>query len=182
MQEYRDAAGVDEGMDGISTRFAFKVLSRDLQPRHRGSRGRSGAPDVRAGAGDQARAVPARTSRQRYLEFIKAELAPRYAEFIGARNPEGLSGIATRIRPEPVRPLHRLCRRLDRGAGLQGSRHRPDARPRPAGPGAVQDRKAGRHRQSEGLPQRGRQVLAARAGARTTAATRPGPATRRSAK
>ena len=26
-QEYRDAAGVDEGMDGISTRFAFKVLS-----------------------------------------------------------------------------------------------------------------------------------------------------------
>src|SRR3984885_4974476 len=26
-QEYRDAAGGDEGMDGISTRFAFKVLS-----------------------------------------------------------------------------------------------------------------------------------------------------------
>ncbi len=28
MQEYRDAAGVDEGMDGISTRFAFKILSK----------------------------------------------------------------------------------------------------------------------------------------------------------
>ena len=27
VQEYRDAAGVDEGMDGISTRFAFKMLS-----------------------------------------------------------------------------------------------------------------------------------------------------------
>jgi serine protein kinase len=27
IQEYRDAAGVDEGMEGISTRFAFKVLS-----------------------------------------------------------------------------------------------------------------------------------------------------------
>ena len=27
MQEYRDHAGVDEGMDGISTRFAFKILS-----------------------------------------------------------------------------------------------------------------------------------------------------------
>ena len=27
MQEYRDAAGVDEGMEGISTRFAYKVLS-----------------------------------------------------------------------------------------------------------------------------------------------------------
>jgi serine protein kinase len=27
VQEYRDAAGVDEGMEGLSTRFAFKVLS-----------------------------------------------------------------------------------------------------------------------------------------------------------
>ena len=28
IQEYRDAAGVDEGMNGLSTRFAFKILSR----------------------------------------------------------------------------------------------------------------------------------------------------------
>ncbi|MBL4894820.1 MAG: PrkA family serine protein kinase, partial [Emcibacter sp.] len=28
MQEYKDAAGVNEGMTGISTRFAFKILSR----------------------------------------------------------------------------------------------------------------------------------------------------------
>lgn len=27
-QEYRDYAGVDEGMNGLSTRFAFKILSR----------------------------------------------------------------------------------------------------------------------------------------------------------
>ncbi|HEX5390658.1 MAG TPA: PrkA family serine protein kinase, partial [Burkholderiaceae bacterium] len=27
-QEYRDGAGVDEGMNGLSTRFAFKILSR----------------------------------------------------------------------------------------------------------------------------------------------------------
>ena len=27
LQEYRDAAGVNEGMSGISTRFAFKTLS-----------------------------------------------------------------------------------------------------------------------------------------------------------
>jgi serine protein kinase len=25
LQEYKDRAGVDEGMDGVSTRFAFKV-------------------------------------------------------------------------------------------------------------------------------------------------------------
>lgn len=28
IQEYRDAAGVDEGMTGVSTRFAFKILSQ----------------------------------------------------------------------------------------------------------------------------------------------------------
>ena len=27
-REYRDYAGVDEGMNGLSTRFAFKILSR----------------------------------------------------------------------------------------------------------------------------------------------------------
>src|SRR5699024_12323195 len=27
-QEYRDYGGVDEGMKGLSTRFAFKILSR----------------------------------------------------------------------------------------------------------------------------------------------------------
>jgi predicted Ser/Thr protein kinase len=27
-QEYRDYAGVDEGMNGISTRFAFKIISK----------------------------------------------------------------------------------------------------------------------------------------------------------
>jgi serine protein kinase len=27
LQEYKDAAGIDEGMDGVSTRFAFKVLA-----------------------------------------------------------------------------------------------------------------------------------------------------------
>lgn len=30
IQEYRDAAGVKEGMDGLSTRFAFKMLSKTL--------------------------------------------------------------------------------------------------------------------------------------------------------
>ncbi|MRT18485.1 PrkA family serine protein kinase, partial [Vitellibacter sp. q18] len=28
IQEYKDSAGVDEGMDGLSTRFAFKILSK----------------------------------------------------------------------------------------------------------------------------------------------------------
>ncbi len=82
MQEYKDAAGVDEGMDGISTRFAFKVLAATFNhdttevvadPVHlmyvlEQSIRREQLPD---------------DVEKRYREFIKADLAPRYAEFIG---------------------------------------------------------------------------------------------------
>src|SRR3712207_2644743 len=82
LQEYKDAAGVDEGMEGASTRFAFKVLAATFNhdtteiaadPVHlmyvlEQSIRREQLPD---------------DVEKRYLEFIKAELAPRYAEFIG---------------------------------------------------------------------------------------------------
>ncbi len=83
LQEYKDAAGVDEGHGRHLDALRLQGAVGDLQPRHQRSRGRSGAPDVRARAGDQARAVPARYRERADLEFIKAELAPRYAEFIG---------------------------------------------------------------------------------------------------
>jgi serine protein kinase len=82
MQEYKDAAGVDEGMDGISTRFAFKTIAATFNH------------DTNEVAADAVHLMyvleqaikreqfPAETEAQ-YLEFIKAELAPRYAEFIG---------------------------------------------------------------------------------------------------
>ena len=59
-QEYRDYAGVDEGMSGVSTRFAFKILSKVFNFDTGRSRRQSGAPDVRARAADRARAVPVR--------------------------------------------------------------------------------------------------------------------------
>ena len=82
LQEYRDAAGVDEGMSGISTRFAFKALSATFNH------------DTNEIAADPVHLmyVLERMIRQeqfpsdseaRYLEFVKGELAPRYAEFIG---------------------------------------------------------------------------------------------------
>jgi serine protein kinase len=82
MQEYRDMAGVDEGMDGISTRFAFKVLSATFNYDSQ----EVGADPVhlmyvleqairREQFGDE--------TEKQYLEFIKGVLAPRYAEFIG---------------------------------------------------------------------------------------------------
>jgi len=82
LQEYRDAAGVDEGMDGISTRFAFKTIAATFNH------------DTNEVAADPVHLMyvleqaikreqfPQETEAQ-YLEFIKAELAPRYAEFIG---------------------------------------------------------------------------------------------------
>src|ERR671921_251641 len=82
LQEYKDRAGVDEGMDGISTRFAFKVLAATFNH------------DTTEVAADpvhlmyvleqslRREQLPSETEK-RYLEFIKAELAPRYAEFIG---------------------------------------------------------------------------------------------------
>jgi serine protein kinase len=82
MQEYRDAAGVDEGMEGISTRFSFKVLSQTFNY------------DTSEVAADPVhlmyileqairREQYAADTEKKYLEFIKGELAPRYAEFIG---------------------------------------------------------------------------------------------------
>jgi serine protein kinase len=82
VQEYRDAAGVDEGMDGLSTRFAFKVLAATFN---------HDTTEVAADPVHLMYVLEMAVRREqlsdevekRYLEFIKAELAPRYAEFIG---------------------------------------------------------------------------------------------------
>jgi serine protein kinase len=83
MQEYRDTAGVDEGMNGISTRFAFKVLSETFN---------YDTEEVAADPVHLMYVLEQSIKREQfpedvnntYLEFIKAELAPKYAEFIGA--------------------------------------------------------------------------------------------------
>ena len=82
VQEYRDAAGVDEGMTGVSTRFAFKVLSETFNydndevaadPVH--------LMYVLENSIKREQFVPELEAQ--YLDFVKSELAPRYAEFIG---------------------------------------------------------------------------------------------------
>jgi serine protein kinase len=82
LQEYKDRAGVDEGMDGVSTRFAFKVLAATFNH----DTTEVGADSVHLMyVLEQAlrREQLAADTEKRYLEFIKTELAPRYAEFIG---------------------------------------------------------------------------------------------------
>ncbi|MBP2226773.1 PrkA family serine protein kinase [Azospirillum agricola] len=82
MQEYKDQAGVDEGMGGISTRFAFKVLASTF---NYDSTEISADPVHLMYVLEQAikREQFHEETEKKYIEFIKAELAPRYAEFIG---------------------------------------------------------------------------------------------------
>ena len=82
VQEYRDIAGVNEGMAGISTRFAYKVLAETFNF------------DTDEIAADPVHLMyvlersirreqfPDDTENQ-YLSLLREELAPRYAEHIG---------------------------------------------------------------------------------------------------
>ncbi len=82
VQEYRDAAGVDEGMNGLSTRFAFKVLSSTF---NFDTQEVSADPVHLMYVLEQSirREQFGEDQEKRLLGFIKGELAPRYAEFIG---------------------------------------------------------------------------------------------------
>ncbi|WP_020682232.1 PrkA family serine protein kinase [Marinobacterium rhizophilum] len=82
LQEYKDAAGVDEGMTGLSTRFAFKILSKvfNFDP-----------TEVAANPVHllyvlekeiEQQQFPTET-QERYIGFLKEFVAPKYIEFLG---------------------------------------------------------------------------------------------------
>jgi serine protein kinase len=81
-QEYRDFAGIDEGMNGISTRFAFKILSKVFNFDH---------TEVAANPVHLLYILERQIEQEqfpeevgeRYLNFIKEFLSPKYVEFIG---------------------------------------------------------------------------------------------------
>ncbi len=81
-QEYRDFAGVDEGMSGISTRFAFKILSKVFNFDH---------AEVAANPVHLLYVLEQQIEQEqfppeveeRYLSYIKEYLVPQYVEFIG---------------------------------------------------------------------------------------------------
>lgn len=80
--EYKEVAGVDEGMSGLSTRFAFKVLSKVYN-----------TPEYEISANpvhllmvleDSIKSESFGTATEdKYLRFIRSELAGKYAEFLG---------------------------------------------------------------------------------------------------
>jgi serine protein kinase len=82
MQEYKDNAGVNEGMSGLSTRFAFKILSRVFN---------FDTSEIAANPVHLLYVLEkqieqeqfAQETAEQYLRFIKEFLAPHYVEFIG---------------------------------------------------------------------------------------------------
>jgi serine protein kinase len=81
-QEYADYAGVDEGMNGLSTRFAYKILSKVFNFDN---------TEVAANPVHLLYVLEQQVEReqfppeteQKYMSYIKEYLANRYVEFIG---------------------------------------------------------------------------------------------------
>lgn len=81
-QEYRDFAGVDEGMSGISTRFAFKILSKVFNFDH---------SEIAANPVHLLYVLERQIEQEqfpqevhdKYLAFVKEHLSARYVDFIG---------------------------------------------------------------------------------------------------
>lgn len=82
IQEYHDSAGVNEGMSGLSTRFAFKILSRVFN---------FDASEIAANPVHLMYVLEKQIEQEQfpqetadtYLNFIKEYMAPKYVDFIG---------------------------------------------------------------------------------------------------
>lgn len=82
LQEYKDFAGITEGMNGISTRFAFKVLSKVFN---------FDSEEIAANPVHLLYVLEQEIIKQqfpkeveeKYLNFIKTILSAKYAEYIG---------------------------------------------------------------------------------------------------
>jgi serine protein kinase len=81
-QEYKDYAGVDEGMTGLSTRFSYKILSKVFNFDH---------TEISANPVHLFYILEQQIEQEqfpqdihdKYLRFLKEYLIPRYIEFIG---------------------------------------------------------------------------------------------------
>ena len=81
-QEYKDEAGVNEGMEGLSTRFAFKILSKVFN---------FDSSEIAANPVHMLYVLEQQIEQQqypqevheRYLRYIKEFLAPKYIESLG---------------------------------------------------------------------------------------------------
>lgn len=82
LQEYTDEAGVDEGMNGLSTRFAFKILSKvfNFDPSEVAANPVHLLYVLEREIGQLQ--FPQET-HERYMRYLKEFLSPKYIEFLG---------------------------------------------------------------------------------------------------
>lgn len=81
IEEYKDAAGTDEGMSGMSTRFGFKILSETFNLR---------PEEIQANPIDLMFVLEEALKREHlkadlydnYMDFLKSWSQPRYLEFV----------------------------------------------------------------------------------------------------
>ncbi len=161
LQEYRDFAGVDEGMTGLSTRFAYKVLSKVFNFDH---------SEIAANPVHLLYVLEQQIEREQFpaetreaLSGVRQGASRRTLHRVHRQgDPDGVPRVLLRVRSEHLRPLRHLRRPLDPGSGVSRSQHGRDSRSRGTERRAREDREAGRHRQSQGLPARDRELRAAR--------------------
>ena len=163
LQEYRDYAGVDEGMSGISTRFAFKILSKVFN---------FDTQEVAANPVHLMYVLEQQIEREQF----PAETEQKYLELHqGASWRRATpSSSARKSRPPTSRATASTARTSSTATSptpTTGSRTRSTATPTPASCSTASSlnaelekiEKPAGHRQPEGLPQRDRQLRAARA-------------------
>jgi serine protein kinase len=81
IEEYKDMAGIREGMDGMSTRFAFKVLSATINFRPEELQANPVDLMYVLGEAIKAEGLPEETEAK-YQNFIKEWLHPRYFDYL----------------------------------------------------------------------------------------------------
>lgn len=110
-------------MTGLSTRFAFKIMSKVFNFDHR---------EVAANPVhlmyvleqqiEQEQFAP--EVEEKYLRYIKEFLSPRYAEFIGKEIQTAYLESYSEYASEYLRPLRSLRRFLDLGSRIPRSEYR----------------------------------------------------------
>jgi hypothetical protein len=160
-QEYRDYAGVDEGMSGISTRFAYKIISKVFN---------FDSTEVAANPVHLMYVLEQQIEREQFPAEVEDQVRRLHQGAPGARATPSSS--ARRSRPPTWRATPSTARTSSTATSptpTTGSRTTSTATPTPARCStaraqrrAGEDREARGHRQPEGLPQRDRQLRAAR--------------------
>jgi len=173
-QEYRDYAGVDEGMSGVSTRFAFKILSRVFN---------FDAAEVAANPVHLMYVLEQQIEREQFQGELSKSIWLTSRSTWRRATPSSSARKSRRPTSSPIPNTARTFSTVMLPTPITGSRTRSIATPTPAkystaarSMASWRKSKSRRASATKGFPQRDRQLRAARPAPTTAARTRCGPA------